>query len=102
MKPIQKIFFGIFSFIGVLLLTWLGAHLFTDNSQWARAIAWLVSDVKILLEFTRTNAYWRVRLMIATPDLQPEVIGLDTRLDFYPPPTNQNNSKELHMVLEFS
>jgi threonine/homoserine/homoserine lactone efflux protein len=33
MKPIQKIFFGVFSFVGVLLLIWLGSHLFTDNSQ---------------------------------------------------------------------
>jgi formate/nitrite transporter FocA (FNT family) len=48
MKSIQKIFFGIFSFIGVLVLILLGSHLFTDNSQWARAIAWLDSDIKIL------------------------------------------------------
>jgi threonine/homoserine/homoserine lactone efflux protein len=33
MKPIQKIFFGVISFVGVLLLIWLGSHLFTDNSQ---------------------------------------------------------------------
>jgi CubicO group peptidase (beta-lactamase class C family) len=42
---LQKIFFGIFGFIGVLVLIWLAAHLFTDNSQWARAIAWLDSDI---------------------------------------------------------
>jgi hypothetical protein len=57
MKPIQKIFFGVISFVGVLLLIWLGSHLFTDNSQWACAIAWLLSDLKILLEFTRMNGY---------------------------------------------
>jgi hypothetical protein len=57
MKSIQKIFFGIFSFIGVLVLIWLGSHLFTDNSRWARAIAWLDSDIKILLELTHTNGY---------------------------------------------
>jgi len=45
MKPVQKTFFGIISFVGVLVLIWLGAHLFTDNSQWARAIAWLDSDI---------------------------------------------------------
>jgi hypothetical protein len=33
MKPIQKIFLGIFSFIGVLVLIWLRAHLFMDSSQ---------------------------------------------------------------------
>jgi hypothetical protein len=36
MKPIQKIFFGVFSFVGVLVLIWLGSPLFTDSSQWAR------------------------------------------------------------------
>ncbi len=45
MKPILKILFGVFSFVGVLVLIWLGAHLFTANSQWARAIAWLDSDI---------------------------------------------------------
>jgi CubicO group peptidase (beta-lactamase class C family) len=45
MKPILKILFGVFSFVGVLVLIWLGAHLFTDRSQWARAIAWLDSDI---------------------------------------------------------
>jgi CubicO group peptidase (beta-lactamase class C family) len=43
---LQKIFIGIFGFVGVLVLIWLGAHLFTDNSQWARAIAWLDSDIE--------------------------------------------------------
>jgi CubicO group peptidase (beta-lactamase class C family) len=46
MKPIQKILFAVFSFVGVLVLIWLGAHLFTANSQWARAIAWLDSDIE--------------------------------------------------------
>ncbi len=34
--------------LGLALLVtviWLGAHLFTANSQWARAIAWLDSDI---------------------------------------------------------
>jgi formate/nitrite transporter FocA (FNT family) len=57
MKPIQKIFFGVFSFVGVLVLIWLGSHLFTDNSQWARVIAWLDSDIKILHELAHTNGY---------------------------------------------
>lgn len=42
---LQKIFFGIFGSVGMLVLIWSGAHLFTDNSQWARAIAWLDSDI---------------------------------------------------------
>ncbi len=41
----QRIFFGTIGFVGVLILIWLGAHLFTANSQWARAIAWLDSDI---------------------------------------------------------
>lgn len=45
MKPILKILFVVFCFVGVLVLIWLGAHLFTDTSQWARAIAWLDSDI---------------------------------------------------------
>jgi GNAT superfamily N-acetyltransferase len=102
MKPIQKIFFGVFSFVGVLVLIWLWAHLFTDSSQWARTNACLDSDVKILLELARTNGYRRVRLMVATPDLQTEAIGLYTRLGFRPLPANENNTKELHMVLAFS
>ena len=48
------------------------------------------------------NGYRRVRLMVATPDLQPEAVGFYTRLGFYPLPANPNSSKELHMVLEFS
>jgi len=102
MKPIQKIFFGVFSFAGVLVLIWLGAHLFTDNSQWAYAIAWLISDLKILLEFTHMNGYRRVRLMVANSDLQLETIGfIYNRLVFRPLPANPNSSKELHIVLEF-
>lgn len=44
-RLLQKILFGVFGFIGVLMLIWLGAHLFTANSQWARAIAWLDADI---------------------------------------------------------
>ncbi|MFZ2168323.1 MAG: serine hydrolase [Methylococcaceae bacterium] len=44
-KLLQKIFFVIFGFVGMLILIWLGAHLFTANSQWARALAWLESDI---------------------------------------------------------
>jgi hypothetical protein len=43
-----------------------------------------------------------VRLMVATPDLQTEAVGLYTRLGFHPLPANENNTKELHMVLAFS
>lgn len=44
-KLLRTILCSIFSFIGLLLLVWLGAHLFTSNSQWARALAWLDSDI---------------------------------------------------------
>lgn len=58
--------------------------------------------VETLLEFARTNGYGRVRLMVATPDLQPEAVGLYTCQGFCPLSTIPNNSKELHMVLEFA
>jgi hypothetical protein len=44
-KLLQRIFFGVFGFVGLLIVIWLGAHLFTANSQWARAIAWGDSDI---------------------------------------------------------
>jgi CubicO group peptidase (beta-lactamase class C family) len=37
---------GVAGLIGLLAAVWLGAHLFTVNSQIARAIAWLDSDVQ--------------------------------------------------------
>jgi hypothetical protein len=55
-----------------------------------------------MLGFTRTNCYQLVRLMVATPVFQPEVDGFSTRLGFCPLPANLNNSKELHMELEFT
>ncbi len=33
---LRTIFYSIFGFIGLFVLVWLGAHLFTVNSQWAR------------------------------------------------------------------
>ena len=44
-KLLQVVFFSIFGFVGLLILIWLGAHLFAANSQWARVIAWLDSDI---------------------------------------------------------
>ena len=44
-KLLRIIFFGILGLVGVLVFIWLGAHLFTGNSQRARAIAWLDSDI---------------------------------------------------------
>ncbi|HWO89222.1 MAG TPA: serine hydrolase [Gemmatimonadales bacterium] len=44
-RLLQKTFLGVCGLVVVLALIWLGAHLFTSNSQWARAIAWLDSDV---------------------------------------------------------
>ena len=44
-KLLQRILFGVFGFVGLLMVIWLGAHLFTANSQWARAIAWGDSDI---------------------------------------------------------
>lgn len=43
---LKKVFIGLLVFAAALLLIWLGAHLFTANSQWARAIAWLDSDIQ--------------------------------------------------------
>jgi CubicO group peptidase (beta-lactamase class C family) len=44
-KTLRIILFSVLVFVGLLALFWLGAHLFTANSQWARAIAWLDSDI---------------------------------------------------------
>lgn len=40
----KRILFFLASFVSLLVLIWLGAHLFTSHSQWARAIAWMDSD----------------------------------------------------------
>jgi high-affinity Fe2+/Pb2+ permease len=41
-RLIKRIFlFGLFVVIIVPGLIWLGAHCFTDNSQWARAMEWI-------------------------------------------------------------
>jgi CubicO group peptidase (beta-lactamase class C family) len=45
-KRLPHIFFGVTSFIALLVFIWLAAHLFTASSQWARAIAWLDSDIE--------------------------------------------------------
>lgn len=44
-KLAPKIFLSLLGFFGLLFIIWLGAHLFTAHSQWARAIAWLDSDI---------------------------------------------------------
>ena len=58
--------------------------------------------VQTLLEHAFTNYYRSVRLMVATPDIQYEAVGLYTRLGFRLLPTNPKNPNELYMVLEFS
>ena len=42
MKILAVVILGLVVLLGAV---WLGAHLFTSNSQWARAIAWLDSDI---------------------------------------------------------
>ena len=44
-KTAWAIVAGIAGLVGLLALIWLGANLFTANSQWARTIAWLDSDI---------------------------------------------------------
>jgi CubicO group peptidase (beta-lactamase class C family) len=41
----RPIFFCILGLAGGLVLIWLLAHLFTGDSQWARSVAWMDSDV---------------------------------------------------------
>jgi CubicO group peptidase (beta-lactamase class C family) len=43
--------FGVLACIIGLTLVWLGAHLFTGTSQWARAIVWLDSDTNDFKRF---------------------------------------------------
>jgi CubicO group peptidase (beta-lactamase class C family) len=45
MRLIVTILASFLGLIVILLVVWLGAHLFTDSSQWARAIAWLDSGM---------------------------------------------------------
>jgi CubicO group peptidase (beta-lactamase class C family) len=42
---LRRLALTLIGLVGALLLIWLAAHLFTANSQWARAIAWLDSDI---------------------------------------------------------
>ncbi len=44
-KTLRTILFSTLGLFGLLALFWLVAHLFTAHSQWARAIAWLDSDI---------------------------------------------------------
>lgn len=55
--PFRKIFYSIFGFVGLLVLVWLGAHLFTANSKWARALAWLDSDIDDYKRFPKRVVY---------------------------------------------
>lgn len=44
-QPARKILCTLLILVGAFALAWLGAHLFTATSQWARAIAWMDSDI---------------------------------------------------------
>lgn len=50
-----------------------------------------------LLEFARSKGYRRVRLMVATPDLQPEAVGLYNSLGFSPLPPDDPDEQVLFM-----
>jgi CubicO group peptidase (beta-lactamase class C family) len=45
-RLLRNIVLFVLGLAGLLLIIWLGAQPFTANSQWARAIAWLDSDVE--------------------------------------------------------
>ena len=47
-----RIAFGALALAATLLAGWLAAHLFTANSQFARAVAWLDSDTDDIKRFT--------------------------------------------------
>jgi putative acetyltransferase len=55
--------------------------------------------VQALLEFARSMGYRRIRLTVATPDLQPEAVGLYTALGFQPGPPDPHNPRALRMEL---
>ena len=42
-RSIKIILSSVFCLAAFVFIVWVGAHLFTDSSQWARAIAWLDS-----------------------------------------------------------
>lgn len=52
---LKRIVFFLVGFVSVLVLIWLGAHLFTSHSQWARAIVWLDSVPKTIHVFPSTS-----------------------------------------------
>jgi CubicO group peptidase (beta-lactamase class C family) len=67
------ILFGVLACIIGLALIWLGAHLFTGTSQWARTVLWMDSDINDYKRFpTRqiTNAAPRFDFRQPSPEIQ--------------------------------
>ena len=55
-----------------------------------------------LLQYAHDRGYQKIRLKVVTPDLQPEAVGLYSRLGFYPLQNDSKNSIELQMEFDFS
>jgi CubicO group peptidase (beta-lactamase class C family) len=100
-KLLQKILYGVFGFVAGLLLIWLGAHLFTSNSQWARAIAWLDSDVDDYKKFpmrTISNAAPPFYFQTPSPAMQLRSTSVFTSLTY--PPNGQASPQDLPQFLK--
>lgn len=100
-KLLQKILYGVLGFVAGLLLIWLGAHLFTGNSQWARAIAWLDSDVNDYKKFpmrTISNAAPPFYFQTPSSAMQLRSASVFTSLTY--PPNGQANPQDLPQFLK--
>ena len=54
-NPARKALLGVAALAGVLAAAWLGAHLFTADSQLARAIAWMDADIDDYKRFLKAR-----------------------------------------------
>jgi CubicO group peptidase (beta-lactamase class C family) len=69
------ILFGLFVVIIMPVLIWLGAHFFTDSSQWARALVWMDPDIDDYRRFpTRIVANAAPRFDFQQPSSEKQLL----------------------------
>jgi CubicO group peptidase (beta-lactamase class C family) len=100
-KLLQKILYGVFGFVAGLLLIWLGAHLFTSNSQWARVIAWLDSDVDDYKKFPmRTISNAAPPFYFQTPSSAMQLRSTSVFAPLTYPPNGRTSPQDLPQFLK--
>ena len=55
--------------------------------------------VESLLEFARSHGYQRIELKVASPQIQPEAVGLYSSLGFVPTSNPGGEDESIHMEL---